>query len=72
MIRRPFLLVCVVLAFAAGVVACGGDSEPAADARKVDLILDWFPNADHAGIYGARGRGLLRRRGPRRDADGAQ
>ncbi len=55
MIRRPFLLVCLVLALAAGAVACGEDSEPAADARKVDLILDWFPNADHAGIYGAVG-----------------
>jgi putative hydroxymethylpyrimidine transport system substrate-binding protein len=58
-IRRPFVLVCVVLAFAAGVVACGDDSGPAADARKVDLILDWFPNADHAGIYGALGEGYF-------------
>jgi ABC-type nitrate/sulfonate/bicarbonate transport system substrate-binding protein len=59
MSRRPFLLVCVLLALAAGAVACGGDSEPAADARKVDLVLDWFPNADHAGIYAAVGEGYF-------------
>ena len=22
-------------------------------AQRADLILDWFPNADHAGVYGA-------------------
>ncbi len=60
MIRRPFLLLCVVLALAAGVAACGDDpDEPAADAKKVNLILDWFPNADHAGIYGALGEGYF-------------
>ena len=59
MIRRPVLLVCVVLAVAAGAVACGGDSESAADAQKVNLILDWFPNADHAGIYGAIDEGYF-------------
>jgi ABC-type nitrate/sulfonate/bicarbonate transport system substrate-binding protein len=59
MMRRPFLLVCAVLALAAGAVACGGDSGSAADAQKVDLVLDWFPNADHAGIYGAIGEGYF-------------
>ena len=59
MIRRPLLLVCAVLALAAGAVACGGDSDSAADAQKVNLVLDWFPNADHAGIYGAMGEGYF-------------
>jgi putative hydroxymethylpyrimidine transport system substrate-binding protein len=59
MIRRPLLLVCVVLALAAGAVACGGDSESAAGLQKVNLVLDWFPNADHAGIYGAVGEGYF-------------
>ena len=59
MIRRPLLLACVVLALAAGAVACGGDSESAAGLQKVDLVLDWFPNADHAGIYGAMGEGYF-------------
>ena len=59
MIRRPLLLACVVLALAAGAVACGGDSESAAGLQKVNLVLDWFPNADHAGIYGALGEGYF-------------
>ena len=34
---------------------CGDDDEAAAPegAEQVNLILDWFPNADHAGVYGA-------------------
>jgi ABC-type nitrate/sulfonate/bicarbonate transport system substrate-binding protein len=58
MIRRPFLIVCAVLALAAGAVACGGDSE-SANAQKVNLVLEWSPNADHAGIYGAVGEGYF-------------
>jgi putative hydroxymethylpyrimidine transport system substrate-binding protein len=54
---RLHLLVLVLLAAAlvAGIAAGCGDDEPAApeSAEKVDLILDWFPNADHAGVYGA-------------------
>src|SRR5207344_2302459 len=59
MIRRAFLVVCAVLALAVGAVACGGDSGSAANAQKVNLVLDWFPNADHAGIYGAVGEGYF-------------
>jgi putative hydroxymethylpyrimidine transport system substrate-binding protein len=33
-------------------VGCGGDSGPAGTER-VSLMLDFFPNADHAGIYAA-------------------
>jgi putative hydroxymethylpyrimidine transport system substrate-binding protein len=59
MIRRPLLVACVVLALAGGAVACGGDSESSAGLQKVNLVLDWFPNADHAGIYGAVGEGYF-------------
>jgi putative hydroxymethylpyrimidine transport system substrate-binding protein len=44
------------LALVGGIAAgCGDDDQAGApeSARKVDLILDWFPNADHAGVYGA-------------------
>ena len=34
--------------------------EPAA--RALTLVLDYFPNADHAGIYAAQGTGRVRRR----------
>jgi putative hydroxymethylpyrimidine transport system substrate-binding protein len=56
MIRRcPLALVTAALAACLVLVAGCGDDEPeaAAPAEEVSLILDWFPNADHAGIYGA-------------------
>jgi putative hydroxymethylpyrimidine transport system substrate-binding protein len=58
-IRRalPAVLAAVL---ALGLAACGERKEPAGGAGKterVDLVLDWFPNADHAGIYNAIGRG---------------
>jgi putative hydroxymethylpyrimidine transport system substrate-binding protein len=60
MISRAVLVV-LALALVAGVAAgCGGDDPgPAADAERVRLILDWFPNTDHAGIYGAIGEGYF-------------
>jgi putative hydroxymethylpyrimidine transport system substrate-binding protein len=52
---RPLALLLAAAALVAAVVAGCGDDEPAApeSAEQVDLILDWFPNADHAGVYGA-------------------
>jgi putative hydroxymethylpyrimidine transport system substrate-binding protein len=42
---------------AVGLAACGERQEPTtggrASAERVDLVLDYFPNADHAGIYAA-------------------
>lgn len=54
MTRRTLLpLVAALAACAALVAGCADDDEPAADAEDVSLILDWFPNVDHAGVYGA-------------------
>jgi putative hydroxymethylpyrimidine transport system substrate-binding protein len=37
------------------------DPEPGAQGvERVDLVLDFFPNADHAGIYAASGSGAFR------------
>lgn len=34
--------------------ACGDEGTPEpAELEQVDLILDWFPNIDHMGVYGA-------------------
>src|SRR5215216_4307462 len=40
---------------------CGEREEPGegASPERFDLALDWFPNADHAGIYEALDRGDL-------------
>ena len=56
-----------------------GDKEAAtggpAQTERLDLVLDYFPNADHAGIYAAIGRGDFRRAGlevtPRTPSDPA-
>ena len=62
MIRRRILLALAALLAVCGVViaGCGGDDdEAAADAQPVSLILDWFPNVDHAGIYGGIDQGYF-------------
>jgi putative hydroxymethylpyrimidine transport system substrate-binding protein len=64
MIRR---LTCAALAAVAAVAlaACGEKSESTAPAahEPVRLMLDYFPNADHAGIYAAEGTGAFGRAG---------
>jgi putative hydroxymethylpyrimidine transport system substrate-binding protein len=60
MIRRALsALLCAALV--CGVTACGEKDEPTTGARaateRVDLLLDYLPNADHAGIYAAIGSG---------------
>ncbi len=49
----PALIALVVVA-ATLLAGCGeGPAEGADGTRSADLVLDWFPNADHAGIYTA-------------------
>ena len=55
-IRRALPAVLAVAARALGLAACGEREEPAGSAgapERVDLVLDYLPNADHAGIYAA-------------------
>lgn len=61
MIRRRALLVLAAAVVTGGLLAagCGGDDETAAETRPVSLILDWFPNVDHAGIYGGVEQGYF-------------
>src|SRR4051794_19322127 len=52
----------VVLGLVAALVAgCGGGSH--AGVERVNLMLDFFPNADHAAIYAAQARGDFKRQG---------
>lgn len=54
---RPVLaLLCALLALTA--TACGEREQPTASggeraAEQLDIVLDYFPNADHAGLYAA-------------------
>jgi putative hydroxymethylpyrimidine transport system substrate-binding protein len=55
MTRRALAALAAALILAVAAAAgCGGDDPAPADgAERVRLMLDWFPNADHAGIFGA-------------------
>jgi putative hydroxymethylpyrimidine transport system substrate-binding protein len=62
---RRLAPVLLAVAVAAGLAACGERTEPTGPARpeSVRLMLDFFPNADHAGIYAAQGTGAFRKAG---------
>ena len=65
MIRRLVALIALGAA-AAALAACGEREEPAprgTQTERLDLILDFFPNADHAGLYAAIGTGAFREAG---------
>ena len=56
----------VLLALAAVLLAaCGEREEPtgAPPQQRLRLMLDYFPNADHAGIYAAKDSGAFSRAG---------
>jgi putative hydroxymethylpyrimidine transport system substrate-binding protein len=63
-IRRLTVLL-LAAACAVAVAACGEKTESTGPAKResVRLMLDFFPNADHAGIYAAQGTGAFDRAG---------
>ena len=66
MTRRPLFAVAAAIALGLTLAACGTkkDNVSATPAvRHVTLILDYFPNADHVGIFSAQARGDFRRAG---------
>jgi putative hydroxymethylpyrimidine transport system substrate-binding protein len=74
-IRRVPPVVLAVLVVL-GLAACGERKEPGVGApstERVDLVLDFFPNADHAGLYAAIGSGEFKTAGldvrPRQPSD---
>ena len=57
MIRRLALLLLPLAAILALSSGCGEDTP--ATPEDVSLVLDWFPNANHAGIYAAQAEGFF-------------
>ena len=59
---RRLTLVIACLAAALLVAGCGERDETLGSGgeRKLELMLDWVPNPDHAGIYAADGRGFFK------------
>jgi putative hydroxymethylpyrimidine transport system substrate-binding protein len=64
-IRRPLIVALALLGALVGFAACGERKEPtgAAARERLTLMLDFFPNADHAGIYAAQATGAFDRAG---------
>jgi putative hydroxymethylpyrimidine transport system substrate-binding protein len=64
--RRPLLLL-AALSAAVALAACGEKkdtvSAAASTTQPVSLMLDWFPNADHVGLYRALSAGYFRQAG---------
>src|SRR5436305_7629739 len=56
---RTVAALLAALAAAATLAACGGGAEPGAS-KEATLVLDFTPNAVHAGIYAALRRGDYR------------
>ncbi len=64
--RRLAALLALALAVALAVAGCGEKDENApggGKTQKFNLVLDYFPNADHAGIYAAQAAGDYARAG---------
>ena len=63
---RRLIAAAAVLAAAVALAACGEKKEsttPAGGPERVDLVLDYVPNPDHAGIYAALRAGDFRKAG---------
>ena len=57
---RKLAMLILLSTVLAALVSCGGAaSEDSGGAKKVTLTLDWYPNADHAGIYAAQEQGYF-------------
>jgi putative hydroxymethylpyrimidine transport system substrate-binding protein len=63
-LRRVFVLAAALAAVAA-LAACGEKHDPVTPAKtlSLSLVLDYFPNADHVGIYQALAEGDFSRAG---------
>jgi putative hydroxymethylpyrimidine transport system substrate-binding protein len=65
--RSKLKLTACVLLTAVAVAACGEKTESvrptSAHLQNVTLMLDWFPNADHVGLYEALAKGYFKQVG---------
>jgi putative hydroxymethylpyrimidine transport system substrate-binding protein len=62
---RPLLAAVAALALMVAIAGCGekNDVLEPKGSKQVELLLDFFPNADHAGIYAAQADGYFKQAG---------
>lgn len=65
---RRILALILALAAALALAGCGDDQQTAESTstgatRPAEVILDWYPNADHAGLVGAVSQGFFAKHG---------
>ena len=62
---RPLLAAVAALALMVAIAGCGekNDVLEPNGSKQVELLLDFFPNADHAGIYAAQADGYFKQAG---------
>ena len=64
--RRALAILSAAAALALALAACGEKQEPGRGTGRLEpftVVLDYFPNADHAGIYAAQAAGDYKRAG---------
>ncbi len=65
--RRTLTITLIAIASGLALAACGEQQDQigpgSAKPQNVSLMLDWFPNADHVGIYEALANGDLKQAG---------
>jgi putative hydroxymethylpyrimidine transport system substrate-binding protein len=63
--KRPLALLASAALLSLGLAACGEvqDQLTAANPQSLTLMLDWFPNADHVGLYQALAQGEFAKAG---------
>lgn len=49
--------------FAFGTVGCGTDQKEESKEKEVTVVLDWFPNTNHTGLYVAEAKGYYKKQG---------
>jgi putative hydroxymethylpyrimidine transport system substrate-binding protein len=62
---KRILTIVTVVAATIGLAACGEQKDtlnaPAGSSQRLSVMLDWFPNADHVGLYQALADGEFKR-----------
>jgi len=58
-VKRLMVLVVLLGLMASGIMGCADKTsdKPKAPPQKISVMLDWFPNTNHTGLYAARDLG---------------